>query len=62
MHRVEATSGGRPEQKELARDDLLLAERLAVGCLERLRKLGYGDDQWRKAQSRTRGGKKPKGK
>jgi len=62
MHRVRPGSAGRPALAEIARDDLLLAERLAVGCLERLRKLGYGDDQWRKAQSRTRGGKKPKGK
>jgi len=57
MRRVEATSGGRPEQKELARDDLLLAERLAVGCLERLRKLGYGDEQEKKARSGSKGAK-----
>ncbi|NLI01183.1 MAG: hypothetical protein GX446_17000 [Chthonomonadales bacterium] len=62
MRLVSAGSDGQPVWSEITHDDLLMAERLALGCLERLRYLGYGDDQWRKSQSKTRGGKKPKGK
>jgi hypothetical protein len=35
---------------------------VAIGCVERLKKMGYGDEQEKEAQSKAKGGKKPEAK
>jgi len=61
IHRI-TRGNGKPVQPVFSEADLRWAEDVAIGCVERLKKMGYGDEQERKAQSRTRGGKKPKDK
>jgi len=61
MHKI-TPGAGKPVHPIFAEADLRWAEDVAIGCVERLKKMGYGDEQEKKAQSKTKGGKKPKGK
>jgi hypothetical protein len=61
MHKI-TPGAGKPVQPIFSEADLRWAEDVAIGCVERLKKMGYGDEQEKKARSKTKGGKKPKGK
>jgi hypothetical protein len=41
MYTVKAVRGGAPVQRVFSREDLLMTERLALGCLNRLTQMGY---------------------
>ncbi|MBM3493956.1 MAG: hypothetical protein FJX72_06505 [Armatimonadetes bacterium] len=61
MHKI-SPGAGKPVHPIFSEADLRWAEDVAIGCVERLKKMGYGDEAERKAQSKAKGGKKPKGK
>lgn len=61
MHRI-TPGAGKPIHQVFSDEDLRWAEDVAIGCVERLKKMGYGDENEKKAQSKTKGKSKPKGK
>jgi len=61
MHRI-TRGNGKPVHPVFSESDLRWAEDVAIGCVERLKRMGYGDEAEKKAQSKTKGGQKTKGK